>query len=153
ARRTWTRRTSSRADMQQVTQSLALFRPELALSVGLLLVVLVDSTGARWRNPLNRFLTVATFVAALVLALDLQSRGPSTAIWSGMVVVDPLGIFFKVLLVAASLLTVLLFTFDNSKELHGLGQGEFYALLIAVTFSNLLMAAANDIAMLYLALE
>jgi NADH-quinone oxidoreductase subunit N len=139
--------------MQQVTQSLALFRPEMALTAGLLLVVLVDSIGARWRNPVNRFLTTATFVVALVLSLDLQSRGPSAAIWSGMVVVDPLGLFFKILLVTASLLTVLLFTFDNSKELHGLGQGEFYALLIAVTLSNLLLAAANDIAMLYLALE
>jgi NADH-quinone oxidoreductase subunit N len=139
--------------MQQVTQSLALFRPEMALTAGLLLVVLVDSTGARWRNVVNRWLTVATFVAALALVLQIQSRGPSIAIWSGMLVVDPLGLFFKVLLVAASLLTVLLFTFQNSRELHGLGQGEFYALLIAVTFSNLLLATANDIAMLYLALE
>src|SRR5262249_2395248 len=37
--------------------------------------------------------------------------------------------------------------------LHGLGQGEFYALMLAVTLSNVLMATANDLAMLYLALE
>ena len=45
------------------------------------------------------------------------------------------------------------FRFDGSRELHGLGQGEFYALMLAVTFSNLLLATANDLAMLYLALE
>ncbi len=139
--------------MQQVQESLALFRPETVLTVGLLLVVLVDATGARWRNPVNRFLTSATFVAALVLAFALQGRGHARAIFSGMLVVDPLGTFFKILLVAASLLTVLLFTFDNSRELKGLGQGEFYALLLAVTLSNLLLAAANDLVMLYLALE
>ena len=47
----------------------------------------------------------------------------------------------------------LAFTFQNSRELHGLGQGEFYALLLALTLSNLLLAASNDMVMLYLALE
>src|SRR5262249_31225995 len=37
--------------------------------------------------------------------------------------------------------------------LAGQGQGEFYALMLAVTISNLLLATANDLAMLYLALE
>jgi NADH-quinone oxidoreductase subunit N len=67
--------------------------------------------------------------------------------------VDPLGVFFKMLLVGASLLVALVFTFRNSRELQGLGQGEFYALLLAVTLSNLLLAASNDLAMLYLSLE
>ena len=53
----------------------------------------------------------------------------------------------------ASLLLLLSFTFQNSRELHGLGQGEFYALLLALTLSNLLLAASNDMVMLYLALE
>jgi NADH-quinone oxidoreductase subunit N len=58
-----------------------------------------------------------------------------------------------VLLILASLLLVLMFTFRNSREMAGLGQGEFYALMLAVTLGNLLLAAANDLAMLYLALE
>jgi NADH-quinone oxidoreductase subunit N len=70
-----------------------------------------------------------------------------------MLAVDPMAIFFKALLIGASLLVALVFTFRNSREMFGLGQGEFYALLLAVTFSNLLLAAANDLAMLYLALE
>jgi len=139
--------------MQQVAQSLALFRPEIALTVGLLLVVLVDATGARWRNAACHVLAGASFLAALILALSLQAKGHAGPIFSGMLVVDPLAYFFKILLIGASLLTVLLFTFDNSRELKGLGQGEFYALLLAVTFSNLLLATANDLVMLYLALE
>ncbi len=70
-----------------------------------------------------------------------------------MLVLDPLGLFFKVLLIAASLIVVRAFRFRSSRELSGLGQGEFYALMLAVTFSNLLLSAANDLAMLYLALE
>src|SRR6266508_481715 len=140
--------------MTEVVRSVALFTPEIALTAGLLLVVLVDASGASWRNAVGRFLTVATLALALVLALRLLPAGSHGAsIFSGMVVVDPLGLFFKVVLLTASLLTVLLFTFRNSRELFGLGHGEFYALLLAVTLSNLLMAAANDIVMLYLALE
>jgi NADH-quinone oxidoreductase subunit N len=137
--------------MNEVSRSLSLFRPEIALTVALLLVVVVDSTGARFRNALCRLLTVLGLAAALALSFPLSRV--QTEIWSGMLTVDPLGVFFKILLVGASFLLVLVFTFRNSRELFGLGHGEFYSLLLAVTLSNLLLAAANDLAMLYLALE
>jgi NADH-quinone oxidoreductase subunit N len=43
--------------------------------------------------------------------------------------------------------------FRRARELSGLVLSEFYALLLAVTLSNLLLATSNDLAMLYLALE
>jgi NADH-quinone oxidoreductase subunit N len=137
--------------MNEIQHSLQRFLPELALTGALLLVVLVDCAHAAWKNAAMRALTLAGLAASLALCLGL--RGWSGEIWSGMMVVDPLGLFFKVLLIGASLLVALAFTFRNSRELHGLGQGEFYALLLAVTLSNLLMAGANDLSMLYLALE
>jgi NADH-quinone oxidoreductase subunit N len=137
--------------LQDVLTSVSRFGPELILTGALLLVVVVDSTGVAWRNGVNRVLTVAGLLLALVRCAEL--RGISAEIFGGMAVVDPVAVFFKALLIGASLLVVLAFTFRNSRELHGLGQGEFYALLLAVTLSNVLMAAANDLAMLYLALE
>src|SRR4029450_4249391 len=137
--------------MNEIQQSMARVLPEGALTGALLLVVLVDCLQAAWKNAAMRALTVLGLVAALALCLGL--RGVVGEVWFGMTVVDPLGLFFKVLLLGASLLVVLCFSFRNSRELHGQGQGEFYALLLAVTFSNLLLAAANDLAMLYLALE
>jgi NADH-quinone oxidoreductase subunit N len=139
--------------MDEVLRSLARFGPETVLTGTLLLVVLVDASGVRGRNRVNHFLTVASLIAALALCLPLYERGHSGPIFSGMLVVDPMGVFFKIILVGASLLVVLGFTFRNSRELAGLGQGEFYALLLAVTLSNMLMAAANDLVMLYLSLE
>ncbi len=139
--------------MEELQRSLALFRPEAVLTGGLLLVVLVDSIGAAWRNAAMRLLTLASLALALGLAFNLQASGAKSALFSGMVVVDPLGAAFKVVLVAAGLLTVLAFTFRNSRELHGLGQGELMALVLALVLSCLLLAASNDIVMLYLALE
>jgi NADH-quinone oxidoreductase subunit N len=138
--------------MDEIVRSLALFRPEIALTAALLLVVLVDASGARIRDAVNRVLATAGFAFALGLCLPLYERPPA-AIFGGMLVLDPMSVFFKILLIAASLLVVLTFTFRNSRELHGLGQGEFYALLLAVTLSNLLLASSNDLVMLYLSLE
>jgi NADH-quinone oxidoreductase subunit N len=138
-------------NLDAVLQSTRLFKPELALTAALLLVVLVDAFRPPARDLVNRVLTLGGLAAALALCLPLRTE--SAALFSGMVVLDPLAVYFKILLIASSLLVVLVFTFRNSRELHGLGQGEFYALMLAVTLSNVLLATANDLAMLYLALE
>jgi NADH-quinone oxidoreductase subunit N len=139
--------------MEELQRSLALFRPETAVLAGLLLVVVVDSIGAAWRNAAMRLLTLASLAVALGSAFNLQASGAKGALFSGMLVVDPLGAAFKIILVAAGLLTVLAFTFRNSRELHGLGQGELFALVLSLVLSSMLLAAANDLVMLYLALE
>jgi NADH-quinone oxidoreductase subunit N len=135
--------------MNEVLASLSRFQPEVALTLGLLLVVLVDASRVAARDALNRLLTLATL--AVALGLSLRSEGPWGELWQGMVVVDPLAVFFKALLAAAALVVVL--AFRNARELAGLGMGEFYALMLALTLSNLLLATSNDLAMLYLSLE
>jgi NADH-quinone oxidoreductase subunit N len=137
--------------MNELLRSLHRFWPEVVLTGGLLLVVLVDTTRARGRDVVNWLLTMATLAAALVLSVRLGAQ--SAGLFEGMLALDPMGIFFKLILIGSALLVVGAFRFDGSRELRGLGQGEFYALMLAVTFSNLLLAAANDLAMLYLALE
>src|SRR6266851_1799869 len=137
--------------MNELLRSLHRFWPEVVLTVGLLLVVLVDTIRARGRDVANWLLTMATLAAAFVLSVRLGAQ--SGGLFEGMLALDPIGIFFKLILIGSSLLVVGAFRFEGSRELRGLGQGEFYALMLAVTFSNLLMAAANDLAMLYLALE
>jgi NADH-quinone oxidoreductase subunit N len=139
--------------MEELQRSLALFHPEVAVLAGLLLVVVLDSIGAAWRNAAMRVTTLAALAVALGLAFNLQASGAKGALFSGMLVVDPLGAAFKLILVAAGLLTVLAFTFRNSRELHGLGQGELFALVLALVLSSMLLAASSDIVMLYLALE
>ncbi|HUG52527.1 MAG TPA: NADH-quinone oxidoreductase subunit N [Vicinamibacteria bacterium] len=137
--------------MSALASSLQRFGPELVLAIALAVVVLVDASRVRGRDVLNWLLTVAALAVSFVLSVRLA--GQSGSLFDGMVALDPLGVFFKMLLVGASLLVVGAFRFAGSRELRGLGQGEFYALMLAVTFSNLLLAAANDLAMLYLALE
>src|ERR1700694_2498156 len=100
--------------MTDVLQSVRRFLPELVLAGALMLVVLVDSTRIRGRDGVQRLFTAGSLLAALVLCARLY--GWSGEIFSGMLVIDPMAVFFKVLLVAASLLVVVIFTFDNSRE-------------------------------------
>ncbi|HXY42355.1 MAG TPA: proton-conducting transporter membrane subunit, partial [Vicinamibacteria bacterium] len=137
--------------MEEILRSLALFQPEATLAAGLLLVVLADAIGGAWRNTAVRLLALASL--ALALGLALRQTGAPGPVFSGMLVCDPLGGAFKLILIGASLLVLLAFSFRNSRELHGMGQGELYSLVLALTLSSLLLAASNDIVMLYLSLE
>ena len=139
--------------MEELLRSLALFKPELALVAGLLAVVAADAVGGRVRAASVRLLSLASLACAFGFVLQLQAAGTQATLFSGMLVLDPLGAAFKLLLVAAALLTLLAFSFRNSRELAGLGQGELYALVLALTLASLLLAAANDLVMLYLSLE
>jgi NADH-quinone oxidoreductase subunit N len=137
--------------MSEVLRSTAQFLPEIILTAALLLVVLVDATLARWRGRVAHLLAVAGLGAAL--AYTVAGRGTTAVLWRGMAVLDPVGAFFKLVILAGALILVLAFTFRNARELSGLGPGEFYALLLAATLSCLLLVSANDLVMLYLALE
>ncbi len=139
--------------MQELQRSLSSFGPEVVLTVGLLLVVLADAGLRTWRNQAVRALSVLTLAGALWAVVDLAGQVAPGPIFSGMLAIDPLGLFFKFVLVLASFILVLAFTFQNSRELAGLGQGEFHALLLALTLGCLLMTGSNDIVMLYLSLE
>ncbi len=139
--------------MQELQRSLSSFGPEVVLTVGLLLVVLADAGLRTWRNQAVRALTVLTLAGALWAVVDLAGQVAPGPIFAGMLAIDPLGLFFKFVLVLASFVLVLAFTFQNSRELAGLGQGEFHALLLALTLGCLLMTGSNDVVMLYLSLE
>jgi NADH-quinone oxidoreductase subunit N len=130
--------------------SARLFKPELLLSAAMLLVVVVDATRARWRDGVNFAITALSLAAAAWLCLPMRTTSP-LELWSGMVVLDPISVFFKILLIASSFLVLVMFR--RSRELAGLVMSEFYALLLAVTVSTLLLATSNDLTMLYLALE
>jgi NADH-quinone oxidoreductase subunit N len=135
----------------ELQTSLQHFLPESVITCAMLLVILVDASRVRGRDGVNLVITLVSLAAAFVLCVGLYSHALTGTLFRGMLALDPIGVFFKIVLVLASFLVVLMF--QHSRELEGLGRGEFYALMLAVTLSNMLMATANDLAMLYLALE
>ncbi len=124
--------------------------PEVLLLVVALLVLVMELV---WKGEDGRKLGWLAFGGLmLVLVASLVMDKPTNggySVFGGMLRYDMLGLIFKMLFIFGAGLTAL-FMMDSEK----LGQrGESYILLIVATIGMSLMATANDLIMLYLAIE
>ncbi len=131
--------------------SLSSFLPETVISVGVMLLFLLDLV---WQKSLQRraLLTwaMAGTLAAAALALVYQPSEPAS-LFNHMMVTDGLGTFFKWLFLATAAYTAGIVFY--SKEINTERLGEFYALLLAILLGMMLMSVSSDLLMVYLSLE
>ena len=134
------------------SQSLSLFIPELTLIATAILVFIIDLMLDRDapREAYAFGISAAGLLSALVTTV-VQWGQPLQVTFSGMLVVDPFAVFFKVLILVATLL-VLIFLY-RSDEMLADAVGESYALLLVVSLSAMLLASSNNLLMIYLAFE
>ncbi|MET0625124.1 MAG: NADH-quinone oxidoreductase subunit N [Pyrinomonadaceae bacterium] len=132
-----------------------LLLPEIILTVAGVLVMIVDAftrrTGRRW---LTGGLALGGLAASTAATLWLWSGAGGAAVdsaWGGMVVLDPLRLSFTIVFVVVAALTVLVSMVWV--EWEGLPAGEFHTLLLFATVGMMLMAAGNDLVMIFLGLE
>jgi NADH-quinone oxidoreductase subunit N len=137
--------------VQDNALSLVWFRPELALTAGVIVLLVLDLL---WRKSPARVvrLTVAS-LAVFAAAGALLALQPHQATWlfNKMLVTDRFATFFKWLFLSAGAVTVVVAALG--KELAAPRMGEFFALLTAVVLGMFLMASAGDLLMMYLAIE
>ncbi len=131
-------------------QSLGFFIPELILTVAILVVVICDIASRSLRNILNPLITLVALVLAAYFTLQLNHVGDA-GLFQGMIALDSFAQFFKLFLLLAAVLVVLCSL--DSAELAAVHQGEFFALLLAVTLGMILLSTSTNLAMLYLSLE
>src|SRR5215210_766607 len=132
-----------------------LLLPELILSVVGVVVMLVDAftrrAGQRW---VTGGLALAGLGAAGAATLWLWSGADGAAVgaaWGGMIVLDPLRLSFTLVFITVAALTVLVSMIWV--EWEGLPAGEFHTLLLFATVGMMIMAAGNDLVMIFLGLE
>jgi len=132
--------------------SLKYFLPELTLVLTLMVVVALD-LALRGRED-RRLGVILISLAGLVMAgvfTVLLKEAPQGGLFSRMLVLDHFGLLLRLLFVVTAILVLLLSV--PSRELAGRNQGEFFALLLAVTVSMMWMASSVNLLMIYLALE
>ncbi len=133
--------------------------PEIGLTLWALVILAVDMFSARRisRRTLG-ILAAAGMAGVLVLSLLIamppatvapQIGGDARSALGGMIRHDLFAFVFRVIFIAAGILTCLV-SIDFRPARAG---GEYYALLILATMAMGLMAASNDLIMLYLATE
>ncbi|MBO0723474.1 MAG: NADH-quinone oxidoreductase subunit N, partial [Blastocatellia bacterium] len=124
--------------------------PEIITSIVAVVIMLVDAFSKRGARTANAMIALAGLGLALISVILLWNVG-SGNFFGGMIVVDPIRIFFSVTILIVALIAVLLS--DQFLRDEGLPPGEFLSLILFATTGMLMLAAAGDLVMVFLGLE
>jgi NADH-quinone oxidoreductase subunit N len=140
------------ADMlESILASTKLFYPELTLTAAFCAVIVVDLF-ARGNRTASAVTAMAGTILAAWFVVDGAAAG-SGAAYSSMVAVDGFARFFKLVILASALIVQVFSLQSRELRASNMGPGEYFTLLTAMTLGMTLMAGANHLIMMYLALE
>ncbi len=123
--------------------------PEIIMVVAGTLIMLLESWIKESKQSSFSVLTFSGFVAALVAAVAANDFTGTS--FSNMLIVDGFATFFRVLVIAVGLLTVLASSQYLRRE-HA-ASAEYYALLLFSVTGQCIMATANELIMIFIGLE
>jgi len=130
--------------------TLFLLAPEILLTVGALIVLMLDLFIEDDTSPVLPGFTLLVLVSAFAAAAAHVVTGVNDVALF-MFAADPLTHFFRVLGIGTALLVLLISV--NYVQARSKHTGEFYSLLLWVTLAVVLVAGARDLILLYLAFE
>lgn len=141
-------------DYLENIESLAYFSPEILLVVFAAAIIILDLVVKNRESEKVAYLALVGLGCSLIAILITNSvlgTNESKNLFWGMIRLDGFAVFFKILLILATAATILFSL--RSEELDVRLKGEYYALLLAVTFGMFLMASATNLLMIFIALE
>ncbi|MFQ6612364.1 MAG: NADH-quinone oxidoreductase subunit N [Fidelibacterota bacterium] len=131
-------------------QSLFYFWPELILSGTILVAIIVDLI-----YPRKQSFKVAYWVLGGIIIVGVvivMPGGDSVfSLFMNTIALDPFAQFFKILILLATGLVILISL--KSKELKSYRLGEYFSILAILAFGLFIMVSATDLLMVYLSLE
>jgi NADH-quinone oxidoreductase subunit N len=123
--------------------------PLIDVAVGAVIVLLIgvrvedeDSDGLGW-------LSIACLAVAFVLTLG--QMGSSGSAFSGAIAIDNFAVFFDLVILFAAAMTILIsLSYASDNHLPG---AEYYSLILFAALGMMLMAASDDLIVIFLGLE
>jgi NADH-quinone oxidoreductase subunit N len=128
--------------------SLSFFYPETILTGTILALIVLDLL-VRSQGALATVALIGC-LGSLVATFDLYSA-PQGWLFHRMIVLDNFSLFFKVLALVATILTIWMSLTSN--EIRQVHQGEYYTLLLTSTLGMFFMASSSNLLTAYLSLE
>ncbi|KXK49956.1 MAG: NADH-quinone oxidoreductase subunit N [Chloroflexi bacterium OLB13] len=123
--------------------------PAVFLALGTTVLLLIDAFLPKERRHLTAWFALAGVLVSFVLTLF--NFGSSETALAGMFVADSFTGFMNLVALTAAAITILL-SIDYLKR-TGNARGEFYSLLLLSTAGAMFMASANDLIVVFVALE
>ena len=130
---------------------LLLMLPELLLTGLACLILVLDFSFPKIGKGTLAWLTVAGFVGILASLVWMFAAGVHGTLFNNMFVLDAFAMFFKIVVVVATLL-VLLASLDYIKRIY-LFRGEYYVMVMLASLGMLFMASANDLLSMFITIE
>jgi NADH-quinone oxidoreductase subunit N len=123
--------------------------PELVLTAGALLVLVMDVMLPRGRRAALGWVTLLVIVATALSLAPFASTDVEVA--QGLIAVDRFALFFKVVFLLAAAITVLM-SF-HYLQVEGAPPGEYYFLILCATLGMMIMAGGIDLITIFVGLE
>lgn len=130
---------------------LLLFLPELSLCVGIVAMLLVRLVPGRERVHLGGVAVVALAAALFTGGYQVYEPSAGGSYFAGMLTADAWGAFARLIVLAATLITVLLTLLTGIPD--GDDSSDFYALLLGGALGMSLMTSASHLLMVFIAVE
>ncbi len=134
----------------ELQKSVGLFKPEIALAATLGLAIIFDLIFKKSKFAAG-IITIAGFIATFIF-LAIQPSETYGA-FSNTLAIDSFATFFKFVVLIASFLVVLMSFFYDELNAEGRSVGEYYTIIVGMTFGMFLLVGANNLLLMYLAIE
>ncbi len=139
------------ADLTNPNVDITLILPEMVVAVAGIVVMVYDSFFPKQRFVSGAVSLICLAIAGILLAMMWTGAYHVSSGWNGMIVHDSLRLSFSFVFLFVTAMTILISTIWVERE--NVPTGEYHALLMFATFGMMLMAAGNDLVVIFLGLE
>jgi NADH-quinone oxidoreductase subunit N len=123
--------------------------PALSLALGTCVLLVIDLFIPKGRKNITAWLAIAGLAVSFIVNLLVFNRNEEAVF--GSFVTDPFSGFINIVVLLTAFITILM-SMDYLKR-TGIERGEYYSLLLFSASGMMLMANANDIVSIFVALE
>ena len=123
--------------------------PELVLTAGLLLVLVLEAATPKERHNWLAWLSVGILGATAAALLPFV--GVSATASRGLIAIDGFALFFKVIFLGSAAVTILIS--QRYLQVEGARPGEYYFLVLCATLGMMFMASGIELVTLFIGLE
>ncbi|MEW5819283.1 MAG: NADH-quinone oxidoreductase subunit NuoN [Cyanobacteriota bacterium] len=128
------------------------FLPETIIILAILALCIIALIKPKYRKVAVIYTTgIGLVIALFALVYSFLAASNSPVIFAGMFCSDPISIIFRFIMLISTLL-VLAFTSSYLEKAYRF-EAEFYILLLTATLGAMIMSGANDLIMVFIAME
>jgi len=131
--------------------SLSFYGPELSLAITVLFLLVFDLlVSSAQRSRVVGFIALLGCVVSFIYCLNLLVE-PAHFLFDGMVASDLFSLFFKMIILLATIVIIFISTLNS--ETNRMNQGEYFVLLLSMALGGFVLASSTHLLMAYLSLE